>query len=437
MSQPAEAIHAEEPVTPSVQAAEQAAEPELATPLKTLPLGTIASGISLALASVIFGVAWIMHDGSEQQPAVVAAPDSISQPESISKIEPEFPEKHSSQELVSTTEEEPVVSESFASDQEPVATHAVTQPEVLPNEPQELDTPEQTIAVSHEEPVNEVTAEVITPEVSSESIDPLEFDPESIDLVLIREGTPAEEIEPASVAMADPPRTLSPPKPSDLIDAQLAQAARNGGIMVRRGPSNDPHYGAPQNDARESLGQTLPEIDLKKIPFHNALELIAQLSDVPISLDPFTFKIAGVDPYKPINIAGEDIQLSETLANTLKQARLTYQVDGAHAVVELPEHDRPRTVKHKLKDLAGSNLEELAELLKLIGPAGPNYDFLISEQGILPVTVARETQYELWCCVNDSALHEGFLRSASILVVCFGLSPRSTKLTSESRENDF
>ena len=245
---------------------------------------------------------------------------------------------------------------------------------------------------SHEESAVRIAAAA---PVAQEILDPLEHDPESLGLVLIR-GDSQAEAKPSgdgslfAVATPEPPR-----EPVEQLDAELAQAARHGGVTVRRGPSDAPHQGAPRGEASELFDATLPRIELREAPLVEAVGLLSELAGAPVTLNPNTLRLAGVDPMKRVSLDLVDRSLDDALTEVLKQARLVRRYEGAHTIAELKDADTPKTVTHRLTDLSGDGPQQLATLLEASGPAGIDYGMLTPSRGELPCTARRQTQYAL------------------------------------------
>lgn len=375
---------ANEPVVESI--ADVIEAPATTTPGQAAWFKAMAPGLTAAALTLASGALWFVYGGTEEPtPAVaIAIEPTVDGPTTTRETAPVATT------VLKPTIEEPPVEET---PMEVVPSLETTPAEITPTEKaiEKLE-PMPTI----EEPIRVAVA---TPPVESvvaqlpEEFDPLDFDPETIDLVLRRGGveqspTP-ETVDPVEEILVD--RT---PTVTDRIDARLAEAARSGGVSVRRAPSSDTTNHAPTAPADRLLAQTLPEIAMEGVPLTDAIQLLSELSGVPLSLRPQELQLAGVDAHKEVSITGIDLTFGKLITQTLKPLRLVPQIEGAHVLLQRKGADTQRTVKHRLADLAGDDPAALEKLLAQIGPASLAGSIEIRE-GLLSLSAPRRTHYEL------------------------------------------
>ena len=359
--------------------------PPSVTPSQAAWLKAMAPGLTAVTLTLASAALWFVYGGTEE-PTPAGAAVAVA-------VEP----------LVESTLTEPVSEEETPYVTTTVLKPAIEEPvEVPPTEPAPVavavKTPEPTPTL--EESLRVAAATPVEPTIAQlpEAFDPLDFDPETIDLVLRRGGVEqaaaVETMEPAGSISVDKRPSDTPPTVTERIDARLAEAARTGGVSVRRAPSSDVTNHAPTAPADRLLAHTLPEISLTNVPLSDAIRLLSELSGAPLSLRPQELQLAGVDARREVSITGTGLTFSELIAQTLEPLRIVPQVEGAHVILHRKGVHTQRTVKHRLADLAGDNPPALEKLLSKIGPASLTDPIAIND-GQLSLTAPRRTHYEL------------------------------------------
>ncbi|TWT33698.1 hypothetical protein KOR34_35310 [Posidoniimonas corsicana] len=239
-------------------------------------------------------------------------------------------------------------------------------------------------------------------------IDPLEFDPSKLDLVMLRgdRKPPEPEPEPAEAPRLaigwnarsgqTPPTEPPPTEELNRIDGQLAERGRVERVWVERGTTAFENH-RPVDLARR-LGDTLPELQLPEAPLTHGVRVWSELAGAPVTIDPQALARAGVSARSRIRISGANATLGDLLSETLKPLRLMYaERDGQLTLTRLGGQTE-RTGAYSAADLAGSpaELDELCALaaamvpstsegtlsvdgqkLKFAGPANTHFDLVI------------------------------------------------------------
>ncbi|MEO0530095.1 MAG: hypothetical protein AAF266_05890 [Planctomycetota bacterium] len=261
---------------------------------------------------------------------------------------------------------------------------ATPEPARVEPEPQPTPPPAERVALAtHEEPPR-----AIDPIEPASEIDPLDIDPNEVELVL-RRG-PADEAE-MPAESTEPVLATRKPAGFDL-DAELAAAGRQAGVFVRRGPTDD-STGPPIGSAEKALTFVLPEVALRDIPLNTALDLLGKLVGTPITLSPQALRRGGVPANRPVDVVAEGESLATILRATLDQARLGYVTDGPHITVVRTGVGTRRTIKHRLTDLARNDPEALNDLLRRFVPLNDN--FALDASGEAELTADLGTHYDL------------------------------------------
>lgn len=368
---------------------------ELALPAKTFGWAPVATtAVSLVSTVAIFSV-WFSVGGPDASPSQVAQTvkefPAEGSPGESSPIET----SPASESAPASVPVEPLPDETSS---EVVAAEPPTVPTITPPEPIETPAaqePASLPAVRVALALHEEASQSIEPAIE---IDPLDFDPTEVELVLRRGPTEDETATPADVSSNPVSMSRRPAAPAGAdLDAQLAAAGRQAGIYVRRGPtdaSTQPFVGS----ADKALAYVLPAVALRDIPLDAALQLLGNLAGVPITLEPLALRRSGVAADRRVDVVAEGESLATILRSTLKQVRLDYQTEGPHITVVRAgvgqSNDKPpRTITHRLADLARNDPAGLTTLLRRFVPL--NDEFELDNNGEAPLTAELSTQYDL------------------------------------------
>jgi DNA-directed RNA polymerase subunit RPC12/RpoP len=190
----------------------------------------------------------------------------------------------------------------------------------------------------------------------------------------------ARSAEPSSAAPppdATPPRPLAPRPPPREID------------IARR------------------LADPLQAIDTPGTPLADFVQLISDLSTIPITLElPFAPTTAD----SPVAVHLASTTVSNALAEGLKSVRLEYVVEDDQLLVRRVEPNPIRPFSQDIKDLAGTDpqqMTELAELLKAVvepalwgGGVGAGSIEVDAGKSLLIITHRRAVQFEVLAALD-------------------------------------
>ncbi|MBX3424354.1 MAG: hypothetical protein KF688_01620 [Pirellulales bacterium] len=195
-------------------------------------------------------------------------------------------------------------------------------------------------SVAHEAVGADAPRMVIESPRGSREIDPLDLDPEGLDLASLfvpaRPATPATEVaEPAPIA--EP----APSDPSvDAPDAHTAVRRESVGAPVRR------------PDAATALELRFPSIAARKMPLCRFVDLATQLSGAPVSVTPQQLRLAGIVASRGVDVDMQDATFEQVLVAAAKPLRLAPRIVGDQIVLERTDLPARRTIEYAVGDLA-------------------------------------------------------------------------------------
>lgn len=269
-------------------------------------------------------------------------------------------------------------------------------------------------AVDAPPPAPKETASVEQPKLR---IDPLEIDPEGLNLSTLYNGPPKDPIAASQLPGEEEGVELSVPAaheapPDDAPPAEAPQAAG----AVRR---DEQAVGAPAGNVATLLARKTPELRIQNMPLCRLLDLSVQLSGVPVSVAPDQLRLAAVSAGQPATADVKDATIEEFLAAALKPLRLQPVVVDDQIVL-IRGGNNPRSERaFPIDDLAGdpAAVEQLvANIQKLVAPeswqaAGGGGTIAVDGKQ-LKIDTGEAIQYEVLLLLERS-------RAA------LGLSPRS------------
>ncbi len=295
-----------------------------------------------------------------------------------------------------------------ASDPEPEALLPIDEPPddaVVPAAPPETESPAPAEALPTETtpPVEDPAASIAeAPSVEAAPeprlrIDPLDVDPEGLNLATLYGGPPKDPLAESQLPNEDEPASSilnDEPNPDD-ADVAAPAAAQT----VRR----DAHagVGAP-GDAAVLLARKLPAIKFNKTPLCRLLDFSVQISGLPVSVSAEELRRAAVSAATPASVDAKDATIESLLTDALKPLRLTPVVDGDQIVLKRDGEDKRRTVDYAVDDLANTpaKVEQLGEWIQeLAAPeswqAGGGDATLAVDGDKLRVDSPESVQYEV------------------------------------------
>lgn len=212
-------------------------------------------------------------------------------------------------------------------------------------------------------------AETATDEQPKLRIDPLEIDPEGLNLSTLYNGPPKDPIaasqlpgEPEGVELSVPAAHEAPPGEAPPVEEPKAAGA------VRR----DEHAAdAPAGNVATLLARKTQELKIENMPLCRLLDLSVQLSGVPVSVAPEQLRLAAVSAGQPATADVKDATIEEFLAAALKPLRLQPVVVNDQIVL-IRGGNNPRSERtFPVDDLASdpAAVEQLAaNIQKLVAP---------------------------------------------------------------------
>ncbi|MBA4104800.1 MAG: hypothetical protein C0485_03500 [Pirellula sp.] len=233
-------------------------------------------------------------------------------------------------------------------------------------EPTVPDAAAETPPAAEEAAAPEETAAAEQPKLR---IDPLEIDPEGLNLSTLYNGPPRDPLaasqlpgEPAGVELSVPAAHEAPP------DDAPPDAAPNAAGAVRR---DEQAVGAPGDNVAALLARKTPELKIQNMPLCRLLDLSVQLSGVPVSVAPYQLRLAAVSAGQPATADVKDATIEEFLAAALKPLRLQPVVVNDQIVLIRGGNNPRRSVAYAVEDLASdpAAVEQLAaNIQKLVAP---------------------------------------------------------------------
>lgn len=322
--------------------------------------GSVAGSAAIVAASLV----WALWPSSDE-PRLAAAP-SLAADSPVSG-------------------EEPADEESLNKS----TTTVVNKPEVKPEsaiaEPtsEEFDLPEPPPPVQNQAPANQ-TPEPETSETESPAenevanlplqpgFDPRDVDPENLDLILRKNSAdppvPAANAGPDEQPPADPRRPVVEGS-DDLalarLENALAEAAKDARPeTVRRGPTSADDLEPLNTD--QLLQVVIPEIETPRISLHRAVEMLSDLTAIPITLDPAALRMAGISVNQEVSIRGNNATAAELIRTTLAEAKLQYEQRGNQLIVIRPGAEKFGSRTYRVEDLLPQGARDASSIAQLI-----------------------------------------------------------------------
>ncbi|MEM9351913.1 MAG: hypothetical protein AAGA92_02780 [Planctomycetota bacterium] len=188
------------------------------------------------------------------------------------------------------------------------------------------------------------------------AFDPLDFDPEGLNLSLLDTGVNRRGTEPSEQA-----------EPEPLVDPALEDFGEPLAISRVVQLSEELSELATVS-AEKALRFELPAFEARRMPLAEFLRLTGALSGAVITVDPDQLLNAAVRPDQPVAAAGESVTVGELLDQALKPMKLTARTSGPHILVERVGADLWREVDYPVDDIASDAeaCERLARLLQTV-----------------------------------------------------------------------
>lgn len=410
-----------------------------AGPMSAAASATKAKIIAWSVASFLVGATLAgsyLIFGSKSQPSPSVAneaeiaesspQDSIEEPSAADTSTAVSPPENASAFL-------PIDSSETADDETAGSEQAAQEPELptLPEEPRsqsqagEITSRENSAEheTSESEPVAEqeslqpVQAEEQSADADARSkptlrIDPLDFDPQRLDLASLRDQT----TEPETEALRTESLEGLPGNEPLEEDPEVPERDPRVGLLdkVRLGEEAGSETSVSQ--VSEQLKLELPELRVQGMPLVDFLSLVGELAAVPVSVAPEELLMAGISPRREISWDGQEKTLARALEEVLQPIRLEYHVEDNQVIVRRQQRDRRRQIDYPVDDLTSANttIEELAQLVQQFvmpeswQPAGGT-GTLEPGSGKLRIQHTQEVHYQVLLFLERWRLARGLL----------------------------
>jgi hypothetical protein len=180
--------------------------------------------------------------------------------------------------------------------------------------------------------------------------DPLDFDPSRLSFSASEpaaaeadaSSVPADG-EPSIEAVETATEEVAPPVAAPVIDRSLT---------VQLGPMPDDSSVSPRRTA-EQLSMQLESLKVADMPLQRFVEVVSDLADVGVTLDPHELELAGVVPTQPISIDAKETSVEALLRDVLAKQRLDLMDRDGRIGIALSGADRRKAVVYDVADLAG------------------------------------------------------------------------------------
>jgi hypothetical protein len=328
--------------------------------------------------------------GDDNNPHTEQQPDSASSgiPEPTTPAEAEAATS-------SPTEIAADVNENIPSDAKPSEPPAVTAPS------ESAPTDEASDAAPPQDAAEAATVETAAHEAPSARrlrIDPLDIDPEGLDLTTLYAGPMRDPLANSQLPKEEPRAASVPSEPRPDAD-DAAEAARLAALRpVRR--DADAELEAPA--VPTVLARRLPAVSFDQMPLCRLLDLSVQMSGLPISVAPAELRMAGISAATPVSVDATDATIEDLLSAALKPLRLKPVFTEDQLVLKRIAEDKRRTVDYAVDDLGEdpAEVEQLAAWIQqLVAPnhwqsSGGDATLAIEDRQ-LKVTALESVQYEV------------------------------------------
>lgn len=210
------------------------------------------------------------------------------------------------------------------------------------------------------------------------------------------------------------------PLPTTETPAEPAKTAAGDADSSDDKPERAPLARPPALDINVTarLADPLPAIDLDGVPLADFLQVMSNLSTVPITLRPDELWFVKSAPGAPVTYRGANTTVGAALRDALAPLGLEATVADGQAVVALTHTNPPRSINFPIKDLVAGDEQQAAQLADwmkaLVAPASWGDEGGTGQITISPNSLAISQQ---------SPVHAELLRLCEKLRVARGLKP--------------
>jgi hypothetical protein len=182
-------------------------------------------------------------------------------------------------------------------------------------------------------------------------IDPLDFDPEGLDLTTLLHGDGAD-----ALAMSD----LDQPAPEAVeSEAPAAGAPAEPAPAALEAVQRAEEAAAPAGPA-VLLARRIPAVKVKEMPLAQFLNFATSLSAVPVSVAPEELRLAAASASAPISVDAKEATIEQILTAALKPLRLAPNAEGGQIVLQRVLTGGRRELAYPVDDLIDDDGRELA-----------------------------------------------------------------------------
>jgi hypothetical protein len=182
----------------------------------------------------------------------------------------------------------------------------------------------------------------------------------------------------APPAAGDVPPDPIPPGTNKIAKSDPVQPAAPPATPDPQAPPADVPAKAPllrvppkQVSFESRLADPIRLLEVRNMPLHQLLDMLGEMSAVPISLDLDALEQLNRSPTTPVPVQIKDKTVAETLDAILAPQGLGYDLERGLVVVGHPQRETLRPISYTLTDLAGddASLGKLADVVRqLISP---------------------------------------------------------------------
>lgn len=288
------------------------------------------------------------------------SPDDLAAPaangaedvDSIPSAPPVFPEGHDEVELTA----QPAASQTASANATVESPAAATPEEPAPPAASEvLGAPAADASATH--PAGS-SGDIEQPRLR---IDPLDIDPEGLNLATLYSGEPQDPLAESNLPEqkhrdehpSAPPAAAAPAPPPAVLQA------------VRR--DAEAGIGAPASTA-PLLARKLPHVKITKMPLCQLLDFASQASGIPVSVPPKELRMAGVSAYTTASAEMAEATIEQVLTAALKPLRLEPVIAEEQIILRRIGEDKGRAVDYAVDDLVQNDGEvrRLAQWVELL-----------------------------------------------------------------------
>lgn len=162
----------------------------------------------------------------------------------------------------------------------------------------------------------------------------------------------------AAAALPEPQDSVAEPMPMP-AEGNAASNASPPRPALPRPPPRD-------IDVAARLTDPLPAIEAEGTPLADFLQVMSDLSTIPITLQPDALPLIRVSPLTPLSLRAENTTVGGALTSALTPLGLEHVVLDGHVIVRAVEASPPPTINYPVKDLTQGDEQAAAELAALL-----------------------------------------------------------------------